>query len=337
MSKLPIDQYLQNAARTEVEMKSSLEDIRDVIAEVGGGYTENLGADWIIETKDISASVTAQITVPQSQFIAVESEDTLTDTLTSIAVTGLPDGRVIYLSAAHRASTYDDSLTVSGTGRFIRMNHNSSGGSGTMRFAGGVDAYLAGDRVFVMVLRGTSTSAYWEEVGRFYGSDKLSYRSFLGLGDVSTSDIATGVAGSALDKILKVGVSNLAAGDLLSIAADGTLAAAAAGGGSSNVTDAGFFAYADFVNLRIVNDAGTGAVCIKAGKSVWVNNSLTHSGVFSVANNTDFTTVPVFVYQQLGTDQMSITTITTSSWLLSNPTQVAQQIYWLAIGSCAVS
>lgn len=154
MSTLPASGYLPNVARTVGEMKTALEDVRGVVAELAGGSAET--------TLNISAgSVTATVGVHAIDTEAAAS----TDDLDAIAQTNHPDGRLLLVHSKDNART-------------VVVRH-AIGGAGQLLLADAANLSLASTKMWLLLKR-TGTS--WEEVCRYYGDKKALARSFLQLG-----------------------------------------------------------------------------------------------------------------------------------------------------------
>ena len=171
MSTLPASGYIENAARTNGEMKTALEDVRDVIAELPGGSDTEVSALVIA-----SGSIT-----PTSGVHRVDTEGAAAaDDLTVIAQTNHPAGRLLIIRPTDAA-------------RVVTVKH-AAGGVGQVLLHGVADLVLDSPKKHLVVKRfGTS----WEEVGRFYGDDKAAARTFLGATAVGAGvfTAATDVAG----------------------------------------------------------------------------------------------------------------------------------------------
>jgi len=139
MSVLPVTGYLSNAARTEGEMKTALEDVRDVVAELLGGSIET-------ELTIATGSVT-----PTGAVHSIDTEsDAASDDLANIVQTNQPDGRLLLIHANDGA-------------RDVVLKH-SAGGAGQMILQGAADFTLDTTDKWVLFKR---TGTNWEEIERF--------------------------------------------------------------------------------------------------------------------------------------------------------------------------
>lgn len=155
MTALPAQNYLSDAARTEGEMKTALEAVRDVIAEM-------IGAAASTELTISSGSVTAAAVNGGQHTIDTES-DAASDDLDNIVITNVEDGRWLFVSAEN-------------TSRTVVLKHES-GGSGQLSLYNDTDFSLDDtDKWVLFRLNGTT----WYEVAR---STYLTTR-----GDILTAD-----------------------------------------------------------------------------------------------------------------------------------------------------
>ena len=158
MSTLPAQGYLSDSARTNAEMETAIEEVRDFIAELPGG-----GA----RTELTIAS--GAIVPPDGAGGGHHSVDTEggggTDDLTNITLTNTPIGRIIRLYAEN-------------VSRVVTCKH-ASGGSGEMQMIDSADFVLdALDKWIEFQLRSTT----WVEVARNYGIDYAAARASAKLG-----------------------------------------------------------------------------------------------------------------------------------------------------------
>lgn len=94
MATLPAANYLSNAARTEAEMQTALDALRDVVAEIGSTAPT---------TRTISNDT---MPVPNSSMALVQSQGvTAVDDLVTITTTGIDQGRIVILRNSNTAST----------------------------------------------------------------------------------------------------------------------------------------------------------------------------------------------------------------------------------------
>jgi hypothetical protein len=153
MANLPVTGYLENAARTEGEMKDALEDIRDKLSQQIGTDTAS--------SVTISGGAFTPATRDTGGVFVVDTEGAASaDDLNTIATTNVEDGSFIYVFAANvsRVVTVKDS--VGGTGQVITTDN--------------ADFVLdALDKWILLRLDGTD----WKEVDRSYGADNESIQN----------------------------------------------------------------------------------------------------------------------------------------------------------------
>ncbi len=150
MSTLPAAGYLENAARTNAEMKAAFEAIRDIMAETIGG-----------EARYELTIATGAVTPPEGAGGGVFRLDTegnaASDTLDTIAQTNTRDGQIIILMAENVA-------------RVVTLNH-AAGGAGQMLLTDATDLVFASLNAWVAFQRrGTD----WVELLRNVPLDDLS-------------------------------------------------------------------------------------------------------------------------------------------------------------------
>lgn len=143
MATLPAASYLSNSSRTEGEMKTGLEDQLAGIKQLQGGSV-------------ISTLVLATDTAtPTGGIHQVDTEGgAATDDLKNIAVTNIPDGRLLILSNVSASRT-------------VRVWH-SAGGSGQILLNSG-NHFQLGDPSHYLILQRRNTS--WQEIARFPSAD----------------------------------------------------------------------------------------------------------------------------------------------------------------------
>jgi len=219
MTQLPGSGYLSDNARTEGEMKTALEQLHDVVAEIGS------------EAPTLLTISTGALDPPLSSMILVRSEgfsgDTA-DTLNTIATTDITQGRVVILK------NNDGTSTESG-GQTITIAHGTSAGSITM--TDGSSFVLCAERILVIIYSGDHWIEVWRSYGRANSEDAEAERLSLGLGTASVEAIATS-AGTSAGKVLKVGSSDLVATELIAMDASGNLiAGGSATGGNADTLD----------------------------------------------------------------------------------------------------
>ena len=89
MAQLLADGYLSDNARTETQMKTAFETIRDILAELGSAAPELM---------TISGGTTSA--APTSRFVLIRSEGhapSAPDDLNSLSTTDIDDGRIVLL------------------------------------------------------------------------------------------------------------------------------------------------------------------------------------------------------------------------------------------------
>lgn len=155
--------------------------------------------DWITATYQLpgaqpkqSLTISSGNITPNRALLVVDTEaSAASDDLDHILQTNLPEsGRLLFVRAAD-------------TNRTIVLRHNQ-GGAGNLLLLGGVNYSLDDDKKISVLARDGST---WVELMRFYGSDSVAWRSFLGLGTASVLNRGTTLAQTpaqvpAIDDIL---------------------------------------------------------------------------------------------------------------------------------------
>lgn len=161
MSQLPASGYLSNAARTNAEMKTALEDVRNTIAELLGG---SAGEAAPLAIAGDSATPTAAVHRIDTEAAAAA------DDLKWLAQANHPEGRILLIRATD-------------AGRVVTVKHGA-GGVGQILLANGADFVLNSTSKYLLVKRyGTQ----WDEVYRSYGADSAGARAFLGLTAAATA------------------------------------------------------------------------------------------------------------------------------------------------------
>lgn len=163
MTALPANGFFENNVRTEGEIKSWGDQIRDWLAQQPGGSTE--------ATKVIAAGAVT----PDIGIQAIDTEGAAaSDDLDTIVTTNFPDGQAIMIRQAV-------------AGRTIVVRHNQ-GGAGKILLGDAANLSLASTKMWLILKR---TGADWEEIGRFYGDQKAAFRTYLGLGTAATQNTGT--------------------------------------------------------------------------------------------------------------------------------------------------
>ena len=278
MTQLPDDSnstasYMSNAARTEAEMKVALEQLHEVIAEIGSKPPTTL---------TISGGT---ISEPLSSMVLVGSEggSSVDDVMTGMSVSNVTQGRTVILRNATTASSES-----SNSGK---VTINSGTGAAAIELSGGGSFVLCADRLLAVIYNGN----HWVEVSRFYGrknaEDSAADRADLGLGSAALETVATSLGASG-SKILKTGSSALSSGDVLKVDGSGNIIAATSGdlgGGNADTVDnkhaSDFVSSTDTgaqsmaANLTATTSGSTRFVANSTGTSQTVGLAFNSSGV----------------------------------------------------------
>lgn len=214
MATLPAANYLSNAARTEAEMQTALDALRDVVAEIGSTAPT---------TRTISNGT---MPVPNSSMVLVQSQGvTAADDLVTITTTGIEQGRIAILRNSNIGTTET-------SGPRISISHGTS--AGQIELADNATFVLCAERLIALIYSGNHWVELWRNYGRRNAQDSLAERTYLGLGTASVETIATGVGTDANSKVLKVAANaNLSADAILSIDASGNIKAGTISGGGT--------------------------------------------------------------------------------------------------------
>jgi len=263
MATLPAANYLSNAARTEAEMQTALDALRDVVAEIGSTAPT---------TRTISNDT---MPVPNSSMALVQSQGvTAVDDLVTITTTGIDQGRIVILRNSNTASTET-------TGPRISISHGTS--AGQIELADNSTFILCSERLIALIYSGNHWVELWRNYGRRNAQDSLAERTYLGLGTASVETIATGVGTDANSKVLKVAANaNLSADAILSIDASGNIKAGTISGGG-NVNESNYV----LKNSTSQHALAAGITATNAG-STRFNVSTTGTGQnpgFGIADN----------------------------------------------------
>ena len=250
MAQLPAANYLSNSARTEAEMQTALESLRDVIAEMGS-------------TNPSTLQITSgELETPTSHFAFARSEGHSTgadDVMNTIDTAGIDQGRMVILR------NFDS--TSSETANTERITINHGGGAKEMELSDSTSFILCGERMIAFVYNGTRWIELWRSYHRRNAEDIIAERSYLGLGDASTETIATSDGSSANSKVLKVGSSaNLTANDLLSIDGSGNIVTGSVTGGNADTLDS-------YDSTAFLRKADTSTHTIAANLNISTNGS----------------------------------------------------------------
>jgi len=221
MATLPAANYLSNAARTEAEMQTALDALRDVVAEIGSTAPT---------TRTISSGA---MPVPTSSMALVQSEGHAggsPDVLVTITTTGIDQGRIVILRNANTAST------TSAASERISISHGTS--AGQIELADNASFILCAERLIALVYSGNHWVELWRNYGRRNAEDSLGERNYLGLGTASVETIATTSGAGANSKVLKVGASaSIATDAILAMDASGNIKAGTVTGGNADTLD----------------------------------------------------------------------------------------------------
>jgi hypothetical protein len=154
MTDFPVPAYLSDAGRSVAEQKAALEAFL-------GATRQLLGAGGAVSTLVISSGV---ITPTTGEHVVDTQGSAVADDLTNIAATNLPDGSLLLLRAL-------DSTKV------VIVKH-AAGGAGQIAIADTADFLLVDPTMWLLLRR---SGALWEEVGRFYGNQRVAFRTRTGL------------------------------------------------------------------------------------------------------------------------------------------------------------
>jgi hypothetical protein len=152
MTSFTAANYLNNAARTEAEMKVAFEDNLAATKQLLGGAAVT------------TLTIASDIITPTAAVHLVETQGAAaTDDLSTITPTNLPDGSFLMLGLAN--STHN-----------VVLKHNV-GGTGKLSLSAGVDFTLDLATSFILFQR---IGTVWEERNRYFGTDAAAFRSFYG-------------------------------------------------------------------------------------------------------------------------------------------------------------
>jgi len=241
MANIPASGYLSNAARTEAEMQTAFESLRDVVAELGSTAPT---------TRTISSG---NLPVPNASLVLVQSEGWSSgadDVLNTITTTGIDQGRIVILRNSNTAST------EAASSEKITISHGT--GANAIELTDDASFILCADRLIALVYNGTRWLELWRSYGRKNAQDATAERAYLGLGNAALETIATASGASANSKVLKVGASaNLATDAILAIDANGNIKAGSADGGNAQTLDS--LNSTDFVRSTSTTNQGMAA------------------------------------------------------------------------------
>jgi hypothetical protein len=150
MSALPAAGYIENAARTNAEMKAALEAIRDIMAESVGGEART-------ELTIASGSVTPPEGAGGGVFRLDTEGNAASDTLDTIAQTNTRDGQIIVVMAENAS-------------RVVTLNH-AAGGTGQILLYDATDFVFASTAAAIALQR---RSTDWVELWRFVPPEDLT-------------------------------------------------------------------------------------------------------------------------------------------------------------------
>lgn len=142
MSTLPAAGYLENAVRTNAEMKAALEAVRDIMAETIGGEAR-------YELTIASGSVTPPEGAGGGVFRLDTEGNAATDTLDTIGQTNTRDGQIIIVMAENAS-------------RVVTINH-AAGGTGQILLEDSTDFTFASLNAWILLQR---RSTDWVELAR---------------------------------------------------------------------------------------------------------------------------------------------------------------------------
>lgn len=241
MANLPASGYLSNAARTEAEMQTAFESLRDVVAELGSTAPT---------TRTIASG---NLPVPNASLVLVRSEGYSTgadDVLNTITTTGIDQGRIVILRNSNTAST------EAASSEKITISHGT--GANAIELTDGASFILCADRLIALVYNGTRWLELWRSYGRKNAQDATAERAYLGLGTAAVEAIATAVGAGTSGKLLKVGAAtSLAENAILALDANGNIKAGSADGGNAQTLDS--LNSTDFVRSTSTTNQGMAA------------------------------------------------------------------------------
>jgi len=273
MATLPAANYLSNAARTESEMQTALDALRDVVAEIGSTAPT---------TRTISSGA---MPVPTSSMALVQSEGHASgtdDVLATITTTGIDQGRIVILRNANTASS------EAASSEKITISHGDS--AGQIELADNASFILCAERLIALVYSGDHWVELWRNYGRKNAEDSLAERTDLGLGTASVETIATTSGAGANSKVLKVGASaSIATDAILAMDASGNIKAGTVTGGNANTLDT-------YDSSAFVRKADTSTQELAASVEVTTSGSPRF-----IANTSGTSQTPGFTMQDNGT------------------------------------
>jgi len=155
MATLPAGGYLENASRTNAEMKAALEAIRDIMAE-------NIGGEARSELTIASGGVTPPEGSGGGVFTIDTEGNAAADDLDTITQTNTRDGQIIIVMAENAARV----VTI----------RNAQGGAGQVLLTGGANFAFASLGEWIALQR---RSTDWVELQRGYGDNYYAEHDFL--------------------------------------------------------------------------------------------------------------------------------------------------------------
>ena len=276
MTLLPGTNYMSDSARTEAEMKVALDKVNEVIAEIGS------------KEVFVSTLATGVLATPLSSMVSVASEGgaSTPDTLLSIGVSNITQGRIVILKNENASSTAT-------AGAYITITHGT--GAEAVEMLDGENFILCSRRQLALIY----TDNHWVEVWRTYGrntvAEKLAERDDIGLGNASVENIATSSVGGANSTVLKVAESaNIPTNGLLAIDASGNIITGSVTGGNADTLDS--LDSLDFVRSN-------------AGAAQTIDNSLTLTSAGDttlVINDTSGANSPAVAFNHGANERASI-------------------------------
>jgi hypothetical protein len=298
MAQLPAANYLSDSARTEAEMQTALESLRDVIAEIGATDPQTL---------TISSGA---LPAPTSGMVLARSEGHASgtdDVLNTITTTGIDQGRVIVLR------NFDTTSTTTASTERITITHGT--GAGQIELSDSADFILSGERMIAVIYSGTRWLELWRSYHRRNAEDVIAERTHLGLGDASVETVATSSGSSANGKVLKVGASaDLSTNDLLAIDSSGNIITGSVTGGNADTLDTydstAFLRKADTTTHTIVANVNI----TTAGSSTFVANTTGTSQTPGIQMRDNDVTRGRLVYDQAN-GSLDLQTLTTGGAL----------------------
>ena len=272
MATLPADNYVNQDARTVAEMKTALESMRDVVAEIGATAPETISISS-------AGAAGSQPTAPYVKLKSYSYETPAADDLETVPFATLDEGRTVVFT------NFGTAANVA-----VTVKHSASGTSQTIQTADSADFVLQGTAKIALQKQGL----VWVEIWRQYGDQSATERSDLGLQDAAQRAVNTLAGNVGMTGTVPIFGGPISSGAPLALNSSGQIVQGTADDGNAATLD-------NLDSTDFVRSTSTSA------QSMLANLALSTAAATTLSlNSTDGAALPGVEFKASGTERASL-------------------------------